>query len=319
MIDLEKAINQELKFPFLEKAGVSLHIKRLDRIDDHVQGNKYFKLKYNLEKAKELRNDAILTFGGAWSNHIYSTAAAGKEFGFKTIGVIRGEEPAEYSDTLKFAEKCGMKLHFISRAEYREKNEDYFKAWLRDLHGSVYIIPEGGSSFLGVNGCMEILTDEDRDFDLITTSCGTGATLSAIVLTLKDNQKAWGFPALKGGEFLREEINSFTGWTLGDPAIGKEFDEKYDLITDYHFGGFAKTTPHLLAFMREFEDATGIPLDPIYTGKMMYGLLELIAHGKVKSGTKILAIHTGGLQGRKGKELASGEGMVSPLAHLIQR
>ncbi|MFZ6050615.1 1-aminocyclopropane-1-carboxylate deaminase/D-cysteine desulfhydrase [Halocola ammonii] len=318
MIDLDKAINKELTFSFLEKAGVKLFLKRLDRIHPEVQGNKFFKLKYNLEKARELGHKTILTFGGAWSNHIFSTAAAGKEFGFETIGVIRGEEPAEYSDTLKFARGCGMKLQFVSRAEYREKNEDYFKAWLRDLHGSVYIIPEGGSNFLGVNGCMEILEKEDVDYDLIATSCGTGATLSGIVLSLKDNQKAWGFPALKGGEFLREEINSFTGWTLGDPAVGKEFDHKFDLITDYHFGGFAKTTPHLLAFMKEFEDTTGIPLDPIYTGKMMYGLLELIAHGKVKSGTKILAIHTGGLQGRMGKELNAQPEMVSPLAHLIR-
>ncbi|WP_262733772.1 1-aminocyclopropane-1-carboxylate deaminase/D-cysteine desulfhydrase [Gaetbulibacter sp. NE] len=255
-----------------------------------VSGNKLRKLKYNLEFAKHQNIDTLLTFGGAFSNHISATAAAGKEFGFKTIGIIRGEELKtnfKTNPTLSFAYACGMQFKFVTRQQYREKtNEDFIKN-LKEEFGEFYLLPEGGTNELAVKGCEEILTEADSIFDYICCPVGTGCTISGVINSSNSHQKILGFPALKG-DFLQEEIAKFAT------------QNNWELITDYHFGGYAKTNDDLIKFINNFKSKHNVPLDPIYTGKMVFGIYDLIEKGYFPKGSKILAIHTGGLQGIEG-------------------
>ncbi len=275
-------------------------MKRLDLIHPSINGNKWFKLKYNIEKVLLTQHKTMLTFGGAWSNHIHATAAAGKEFGFKTIGVIRGEEPSRYSTTLLLAKECGMQLEFISREAYREKEGEDFKGWLHEQFGSFHLVPEGGSNFLGVNGCMEILSEEDKEFDFICGACATGATLAGLLLAMKPHQHAIGFSVLKNGNFLAEEVKKQLKSVLNDDEAVEEISSRFEIVTDYHFDGYGKWNDELLQFVSGFESEHHIPLDQVYTGKMMFGLMDLIPKNHFPGGSKILAIHTGGLQGKTG-------------------
>ncbi|MCX7552029.1 1-aminocyclopropane-1-carboxylate deaminase/D-cysteine desulfhydrase [Xanthomarina sp. F2636L] len=255
-----------------------------------ISGNKYRKLKYNILEAKNLNNQTLLTFGGAYSNHIAAVAAAGGEFGFQTIGVIRGEElenKIEENPTLRFARKQGMRFYFVSRAAYREKNTQAFLEDLQSKFGDFYLIPEGGTNNLAVKGCEEILTEADKDFDFVCCPVGTGGTISGLINSSSPHQKILGFPALKG-DFLQEEISKFAT------------NSNWELITDYHFGGYAKINAELISFINEFKSQYGMPLDPVYTGKMMFGVFDLIRRGYFSKNSKILAIHTGGLQGIEG-------------------
>lgn len=268
-------------------------IKRDDLLHPLISGNKFRKLKYNLEEAKKLQHDTLLTFGGAFSNHILAVAAAGNEFGFKTIGIIRGEELAgKYSQnpTLQKAEQLGMNFVFVSREEYRYKAEAKYIEDLRQKYGDFYLIPEGGTNALAVKGCEEIVTLDDAEFDYVCCAVGTGGTISGIINCSKPCQKVLGFPALKG-DFLQQDIRKFAT------------KDHWELITDYHFGGYAKTTPQLIDFMNDFYDQYKIPLDPIYTGKMVFGVFDLIKKNYFSKNAKILLIHTGGLQGIKGMNI----------------
>ena len=268
-------------------------IKRDDLLHPLISGNKFRKLKYNLEEAKKLQHDTLLTFGGAFSNHILAVAAAGNEFGFKTIGIIRGEELAgKYSQnpTLQKAEQLGMNFVFVSREEYRYKAEAKYIEDLRQKYGDFYLIPEGGTNALAVKGCEEIVTLDDAEFDYVCCAVGTGGTISGIINCSKPCQKVLGFPALKG-DFLQEDIRKFAT------------NDNWELITDYHFVGYAKTTPQLIDFMNDFYDQYKIPLDPIYTGKMVFGVFDLIKKNYFSKNAKILLIHTGGLQGIKGMNI----------------
>lgn len=285
---VENSLNQPVRLP--ENSGIELFLKREDKIHEFVSGNKYRKLKYNLLEAKIKGHDTLLTFGGAFSNHIAAVAYAGKMYGFKTIGVIRGEElktKIDENDTLRFARSNGMQFEFVSREVYREKSRTEFVNSLKEFFEAFYLVPEGGTNNLAVKGCEEILTTEDSDFDYICTPVGTGGTISGLINGSKDGQKVLGFPALKG-DFLKEDISKFTVKT------------NWDLITDYHFGGYAKINRELVTFINSFKAETNIPLDPVYTGKMMYGIFDMIEKGFFKKGTRILAVHTGGLQGIKG-------------------
>lgn len=272
--------------------GVEISLLREDLIHPQLSGNKFRKLKYNTLEAKKKNIDALLTFGGAYSNHIAATAAAGQMMNFKTIGVIRGEELALKIDdnpTLSFAKQCGMDFLFVSRSDYRTKNSEIFSEMLRSQFGEFYLIPEGGTNDLAVKGCEEILHDACKSFDLIALSVGTGGTIAGVINSSFNSQKVLGFPALKG-DFLYEDIRKFadaskTNWTL---------------MTDYHFGGYADFDESLIAFINSFKLQTGIALDPIYTGKMMFGLVDMIQQKKIARGTRVLAIHTGGLQGIAG-------------------
>ena len=270
--------------------GVSLSMLREDKVHPIISGNKWRKLKYNLVEAKSKGFNTILSFGGAFSNHIAAVAEAASKFGFKSIGVIRGEKTAILNPTLNAAVENGMQLEFVDRESYRNKSDELFIEDLRAKLGEFYLIPEGGSNELGVKGCEEILYNQTAEFDVITIALGTGATMAGLVRSTKDHQKVLGFPALKNGDFLKEEVSSFAK---------VDFDN-WDLNLDYHFGGYAKVNEGLIDFMNVFHKNHGIPLDPIYTGKMMYGLNDLILKGYFEEGTKILAVHTGGLQGIKG-------------------
>ena len=259
----------------------------------YISGNKYRKLKYNIREAKQHHFKRLITFGGAFSNHIVAVASAGKEFGFETLGIIRGEElsrEADFNPTLSFAKSCGMNFRFVTRSEYRQKSTKAYMDNLQNEFKDAYIIPEGGTNTLAVKGCEEILTTADKDFDYVCCPVGTGGTISGIINSSQPHQKILGFPALKG-DFLQEDISKFARNT------------NWDLITDYHFGGYAKINTELISFINQFKESYGIPLDPIYTGKMMYGILDLKRKGFFQKGSKILAIHTGGLQGIGGMNL----------------
>ena len=285
--------NQSVHLPILKEKQVQLSIKREDLIHPLISGNKFRKLKFNLIAAKKKDLNTLLTFGGAYSNHIAATAYAGKLHGLKTIGVIRGEELVEKwieNPTLKLAHEHGMQFKFISRDSYRNKNSVEFTNELESEFGDFYLLPEGGSNKMAIKGCEEILTYEDAQFDIICSSIGTGGTIAGIINASKQNQVVLGFPALKG-DFLKEDIRNFTP------------KKNWQLQTDYHFGGYAKVSAELVHFINDFNTQTQIPLDPIYTGKMLYGILDLIKKDHFKPTTKILAIHTGGLQSIAGMNM----------------
>ncbi|WP_127137515.1 1-aminocyclopropane-1-carboxylate deaminase/D-cysteine desulfhydrase [Flagellimonas oceanensis] len=282
--------NQHIDLPLLREKGIQLYLKREDTIHPFISGNKYRKLKYNLLEAKKQGKDTLLTFGGAFSNHIAATAYAGREQGLQTIGVIRGEELVhkwQSNPTLKLAHEHGMRFHFVSRSDYRLKNKPSFLQNLKERFGEVYLLPEGGTNALAVKGCSEILTEEDATFDYICSAAGTGGTAAGLIHASLPHQTVLAFPALKGN-FLLDEIRTFVQ------------HERWQLITDYHFGGYAKVDQQLIAFINLFKHETGIPLDPIYTGKMLFGIFDLVKRGVFAPGTQILAIHTGGLQGIEG-------------------
>ncbi|WP_010523088.1 1-aminocyclopropane-1-carboxylate deaminase/D-cysteine desulfhydrase [Aquimarina agarivorans] len=286
--------NEQLHHPLLTKHQIELFIKREDLLHPHISGNKYRKLKYNIAEAKAQKKQTLLTFGGAFSNHIAATAAAGKNYNFDTIGIIRGEELATNiqktlleNNTLAFAASQGMQLHFISRSDYKLKNESTFTNALHEQFGDFYLIPEGGTNELAIKGCSEILTPNDSAFDIICCAVGTGGTITGLINSTSSDQKIIGFPALKEN-YLHQEIQKNTTNT------------NWELNKTYHFGGYAKTSPLLVEFINNFYKKQHIQLDPIYTGKLLYGIFDMIRQGKFRKKTRILAIHTGGLQGIAG-------------------
>jgi len=285
-----------IKTDFFQNQGIELYLKREDLLHPQISGNKWRKLFYNLKEAKRAGFRKLLTFGGAFSNHVYAAAAAGKEYGFETIGVIRGEEKVPLNNTLNFAKEQGMHLHFVTRGEYCSMTRNNLIGNLKAKFGSFYLIPEGGTNGLAVKGCIEILRDIDVPFDYICTPCGTGGTLAGLVAGLAGKRYAIGFSALKGGEFLNREV---TGLVKGTE---NHYFKDFKIITDYHFGGYAKIDAELIDFIRYFKRQLGIQLDPIYTGKMMFGIFEMIKSGNFPARSKIIALHTGGLQGIAGME-----------------
>lgn len=284
----------EIKDTRLDQNNLKLFIKREDLIDEYISGNKWFKLKYNLLEAERLGYKKLLTFGGAYSNHIYATAAAGKRFGFQTMGVIRGEEHFPLNPTLSFAESCGMQLYYINRTTYRDKYNSKLLNQLKNTFGEFYLIPEGGSNNLAVKGCSEIVKRININFDFICTASGTGGTLAGLALGLNNNAKAVGFSVLKGGSFLNENVKNF----LLD--CGKLNLSNWQIILDYHFGGYAKVSNNLLNFCNEFKEKHNIEIEPIYTGKMFYGIFELAQKNFFPKDSVIVALHSGGLQGLAG-------------------
>ncbi|GAB1446536.1 pyridoxal-phosphate dependent enzyme [Flammeovirgaceae bacterium] len=281
----------QIKNQLLEERGVELLIKREDLNHPYVSGNKWWKLKYNLEEAINQGHNTLLTFGGAYSNHIYATAAAAHESGLKSIGIIRGEETMPLNATLSFVKRIGMKLHYMSREIYRTKDDPNFNQKLIDQFGKFYLIPEGGTNVFAIKGCEEwadILNNES-DFDYLCLPVGTGGTIAGMINVL-NNKKIIGFSSLRGGAFLEDETRR---------RVNHKRDN-WRIETEYHFGGYGKVKKELVDFIFEFERTYQIPLDPVYTAKMMYGIFELIKAGRFKHQSKILALHTGGLQGRAG-------------------
>ncbi len=274
----------------IEHPNVTLYIKREDLLHPYISGNKYRKLKYNLAQAQKENKHTLLTFGGAFSNHILAVAAAGKEYGFKTIGIIRGEELKDKvgeNPTLQKASELGMVFEFVTRTVYRDKTNPKVLEELYAKYGDFYAIPEGGTNDLAVKGCEEILALDDDKFDFICCSVGTGGTISGIINCSKSSQQVLGFTALKG-DFIPQDICKFAT------------NSNWKLITDYHFDGYAKVSEELIRFINAFYIKYKIPLDPIYTGKMLFGVTDLIEKNYFPENSKILVIHTGGLQGIAG-------------------
>ena len=273
--------------------GVSLSIKRLDLIHPFVSGNKYYKLKYNFIQAKKEGLQKILTFGGTFSNHIHATAALADQSGLNSIGIIRGEETLPLNPTLSFAKEKGMEIVYWDREKYRLKHTEGVLKELQSEFGSFYLIPEGGTNDLAVRGTSEILSEQDLMNDQIALCIGTGGTFAGLASAISPHQNLLGFSSLKG-DFIQEEIKMLLRRYEIHPH------GTFQVLDQYHFGGYAKHSPFLLSFILEFYKQTSIPLDPIYTGKMMFGLMDLVEKDFFKPGTSILAIHTGGLQGIRG-------------------
>ncbi|MEH2273620.1 MAG: pyridoxal-phosphate dependent enzyme [Nostoc sp.] len=299
---------QQINSEIVRHAGVDLYVLRLDLMHRWVNGNKWFKLKYNLLEAKQKNFTRLLTFGGAYSNHIYATAAAGNLFGFGTIGIIRGEERLPLNPTLSFAVQQGMQLVYLNREMYRQRNTAALQEYLHQRFGEVFIIPEGGSNLNGVRGCTEIIGDAMPTagyayaFDHICVACGTATTLAGIALSLHQGQKAIAFPVLKNGAFLAQEIESLLTNYLASGLPAAYSPASWELVCDYHFGGYAKVNDELLLFSQQFSEEHGVPLDYVYTAKMFYGVMDLLQQGFFGKGDRLLLVHTGGLQGNVGME-----------------
>ncbi len=290
-----QTFNEQIELPLLKAKKVELWIKREDKIHEFVSGNKFRKLKFNIQEAKKQNKNTILTFGGAFSNHIVATAVAGKISGIQTIGIIRGEELEDKFEqvikenkTLYEAHINGMRFEFVSRATYKEKNEPSYISSLKEKYGNFYLIPEGGTNDLAIKGCEEILTTKDKKFKYICTAVGTGGTIAGIIRSKWSDQQILGFSALKG-DFLNDEVVKYV-----------EPKEGWEIISENHFGGYGKYNTDLIRFINDFYRETNVLLDPIYTGKMIYKILNRVKEGYFESGSKILAIHTGGLQGIHG-------------------
>lgn len=292
---MENCRNQIVQHRFLDERGISLVVKREDEIHPYISGNKYRKLKYNLIEAQKQGLKTLLSFGGAFSNHISALSFAGKIHGFETVGIIRGDElggdlgkTLDQNSTLKFAHENGMRFKFVSRENYKEKESPAFLEKLKGQFGDFYLIPEGGTNDLAVKGCEEILKEGDEQFDFICVAVGTGGTISGLINKATEHQKILGFPSLKGAfleAIIKEKVKASKNWKL---------------IHEYHFGGYAKINENLISFINDFYQQTTIPLDPIYTGKMMFGIMDLVQKDFFNRNSSILMIHTGGLQGIQG-------------------
>ncbi|MGQ9798383.1 MAG: 1-aminocyclopropane-1-carboxylate deaminase/D-cysteine desulfhydrase [Ignavibacterium sp.] len=281
---------QEINDEVFNQKNIKLFIKRDDLIDNFISGNKYFKLKYNLFEAAENNFNTLLSFGGAYSNHIYSLAYAGKKFGFKTIGVIRGEEHLPLNPTLQFAKECGMEFYYLSRSDYRKKYSDEIISRLHKEFGDFFLIPEGGSNNLAVKGCSEIPKRIDIDYNYLFCACGTGGTLAGIIKGADIKSKIIGTAVLKNASFLLDDVKRL--------LAPERFN--WELLLNYHFGGYAKFTSELIDFIKTFNEKFNIQLEPIYTGKMLYAIYDLARNDFFKPGSKIVAYHSGGLQGLEG-------------------
>lgn len=283
-------IAQQIPYQHIQYKNINITVKRLDRVHPHISGNKFFKLKYNLLAAQQMRMTRLLTFGGAYSNHIAATAYAAHLFGFTSVGIIRGEELANkpLNPTLSTAEQFGMRLVFVNREVYRQRLQDEYLNELRAKFPEHYVIPEGGTNTLAIQGCKEILSDQDQEnFDVICCAVGTGGTIAGIIEASLPHQQVLGFSALKG-DFLQQEV----AMLLSQPKCN------WNVIDDYCQGGYAKTTSELIQFIKDFEQIYAIPLEHIYTAKLFFGLFNLIDQQHFHAHTKILVMHTGGLQGR---------------------
>lgn len=283
---LESAPLLKINDPFLEKNNITLYIKREDLIHHYIFGNKWYKLKYNLIEAERTNKKTILTFGGAYSNHIYAVAAAGKIFGFKSIGIIRGEEHLPLNPLLKFAESNGMIINYISRKDYRIKSHPDFIGKLHKVFGDFYLLPEGGTNHLAVKGCAEIPATIKIKYDYLCTACGTGGTIAGLISGVQPGIRVLGFPVLKGGQFLNRDIE-----ILLSPNNNEKFNKR-NMFFDYHFGGYAKTNSELNSFIEDFENKNNFRPDRIYLAKMLYGIYDLIKNDYFNKNEVIVVLNS---------------------------
>jgi 1-aminocyclopropane-1-carboxylate deaminase len=293
LIKLEKtfrpSILTKIDDPLLAQYQIDLWIKRDDLLHPVISGNKWRKLKYILDHALSLGVDTIISMGGAYSNHLHALAYVGKVLGLKTIGLVRGERPETLTPTLLDMKSWGMELEFVSRSDYRLLRQ--YKGW-QDLPGlkiGQYWLTEGGAQALALKGVAELVADINISYDTLCVPCGTGTTLAGIIDATSKQVSVLGFAALKNAVFLTEEVE----------AMRPQSRNNWQINFDYHFGGFAKSNAELSAFIEDFELKTTIPLEPVYTGKMMYAIYDLIKKHYFKPGQRIIALHTGGLQGKR--------------------
>ncbi|MES2107639.1 MAG: pyridoxal-phosphate dependent enzyme [Bacteroidota bacterium] len=278
----------QIKNQLFDEKGIEVYLKRDDLIHPIISGNKWRKLKYVLQKASAENKNHLVTFGGAYSNHLLATAAAAAKFGFKSTGIVRGEEIS--NDTLFLCKLHGMKLLFVDRESYRDKSALFNKYFGND--DQAFFIDEGGASTKGAKGCSELVDELTETYDHIFCACGTGTTAAGIINGITQNNLNTQFnaiPVFKNGGFIRDEIDRF----LTRPAA-------YQLHTDYHFGGYGKADGTLIQFIKQFVAETGILIEPVYTGKMLYAIFDLASKDYFKKGDRILAIHTGGIWGLLG-------------------
>ena len=288
-INYAAAIIQPVSHSLLDKSGVRLYMKCEDLIHPIISGNKWRKLKYNLIQALESGHNHLISMGGAYSNHLHALAYIGYKLGIKTTGIIRGEQPEQESQTLLDLRQWGMHLKFVDREtfrQYRQYREPDAKP-AKDYGG--FWITEGAANQYSLPGVAEILNDINIDYDVLALSCGTGTTLAGLINTLPANKTLLGIAALKGKDFLEKDINKLL----------KTRRNNWSLNLDYHFGGFAKQNDELRSFIKDFQEQTNIPLEPIYNGKMLFGIFDLIKKDYFRKEQKIIAIHTGGLQGNR--------------------
>ncbi len=293
-INLRAAQTELIHDPLLEQKGLALLIKRDDLLHPIISGNKWRKLKYPLRNAIEAGFGHVISMGGPWSNHLHALAWCCRELGLKCTGLIRGETPRQESPTLSDMRRWGMQLEFVSRQEFRSLRQYHDHDAPPGKQRNGFWIPEGGACTTALPGVSEILDEIPEGTDIIATACGTATTLAGITVALKPGQTALGFPVMKGGAYLNQEMKRLIS--------GGQYNtnpDSYRLITAYHFGGFGKAHPELEAFQRSFTESTGIPLDPVYTARLFYGLYDLIRKDYFAPGLKILALHTGGLQGAR--------------------
>ena len=279
---------QALQQPLYTNKQVNVFIKRDDLIHPFISGNKWRKLKYLLEKATSTKKSHLVTFGGAYSNHLLATACAAAQFGFKATGIVRGEPVS--NDMLMLCSLFGMELIFVSRESYRDKKglfEQYF-----GNYPEAFFIDEGGASIEATRGCSELLDELDQAYDHLFCACGTGTTVAGLIQGIDKHQletTVHALPVFKNGNFIKDEVLKYT-----------PLSPRFAMHLDYHFGGYAKTKPELIQFIRSFTAQTGILLDPVYTGKLFYAIHDLIQQNYFKPHSNILAIHTGGLFGLLG-------------------
>ncbi|MDD2758878.1 MAG: pyridoxal-phosphate dependent enzyme [Methylomonas sp.] len=283
---------QRLQDEVFSNHGVECWIKRDDLLHPVISGNKWRKLKAILDEALRIGTDTVVSMGGAHSNHLHALAYAGKCLGLKTMAYVRGERPGTLNPTLRDLLAWDMELRFVSRSVYRELRNYKAHDSLPDLRAGQYWLPEGGATELALKGVAEIVREIDIDYDVLAVACGTGTTLAGLIAVLPAKTYALGFAALKGGGFLNDDVERLL---MGLPVERRE----WQILLDYHFGGFGKTPPALLDFIRQFQSRHAVALEPIYTGKMFYGLYDLVQKGHFRAGQRIVALHTGGLQGNR--------------------
>ncbi len=281
----------QLEEKIFEDNYLEVFLYRLDVIHENLGGNKYFKLKYNLEQAKKLEKNTLITLGGAYSNHIFATASAGKIYNFKTIGIIRGEENLPLNPTLAHAHTQGMELIYLNRTDFRNlKSQDSENYWQEKFGENVYFLPEGGANIWAVKGCTEIMNDCEINPDFICLACGTGGTLAGLSIGSKTS-KIIGFPVLKGGEFIENDCLALANQYFSYFDISPK-KLNFELQTDYHFGGYAKTNSTLKDFIHFFDDKYRIKLDEVYTAKCISGVYDLASKKYFPPKTKIVILHT---------------------------
>lgn len=285
------SILTKLGDPLLDEYQIELWIKRDDLLHPIISGNKWRKLKYSLDHALSLGSDTLISMGGTYSNHLHALAYAGKILGLKTKAFIRGEQPTTLTSTLIDIQNWGMELSFVSRSDYKLLRQYKNCHDLPALKRSQYWVPEGGAQILALKGVAELVNEIDITYNILCVPCGTGATLAGIINAAPEKASIWGFAALKNAAFLESDVASL---------LPKISSENWKVNLDYHFGGFAKKSTELLDFIKNFEDKTGIPLESVYTGKMLFGIYDLITKHTFKPRQRIIAIHTGGLQGKRG-------------------